>query len=183
MFNNKFLKNDPLLEAVKTAQADGATRRAAIAMVNEEFGVYSRNAVIRENLAAYDARIEETYKALKEGNKEEKADKDYDRDGKIESGKAEYQGSRIRAAKLAGKLKEEEQIDEVSKSLARRYKKAAQADLKQQKNSPVGRGNWWEQGDTDDPENRRKEGIKRANKIIAKEETDYSAQDLSLIHI
>ena len=67
MFNNKFLKNDPLLEAVKTAQADGATRRAAIAMVNEEFGVYSRNAVIRENLAAYDARIEETYKALKEG--------------------------------------------------------------------------------------------------------------------
>ena len=38
-------------------------------------------------------------------------------------------------------------------------------------------GNWWEQGDTDDPENRRKEGIKRANKIIAKEETDYSAQD------
>ena len=67
MFNNKFLKNDPLLEAVKTAQADGATRRAAIAMVNEEFGVYSRNAVVRENLAAYDARIEETYKALKEG--------------------------------------------------------------------------------------------------------------------
>lgn len=75
MFNNPFLKKDPLLEAVKTAQADGATRRAAIAMVNEEFGVYSRNAVVRENLAAYDARIEETYKALKEGNKENKEKK------------------------------------------------------------------------------------------------------------
>jgi hypothetical protein len=44
-------------------------------MVNEEFGVYSRNAVVRENLAAYDARIEETYKALKEGNKENKEKK------------------------------------------------------------------------------------------------------------
>jgi len=35
-----------------------------------------------------------------------KADKDYDQDGKIESGKDEYLGSRIRAAKKAGKLKE-----------------------------------------------------------------------------
>ena len=115
MFNNPFLKNDPLLEAVKAAQADGEARRAAEAIVNEEFGVYSRKAVIRENLAAYDAAIEEVYTALKEGKL---ADKDYDKDGKIESGKAEYQGSRIRAAKMAGKLKEEEQIDEVSKGKA-----------------------------------------------------------------
>jgi len=35
-----------------------------------------------------------------------KADKDYDQDGKIESGKDEYLGSKIRAAKKAGKLKE-----------------------------------------------------------------------------
>ena len=35
-----------------------------------------------------------------------KAKKDYDGDGKIESGKDEYQGSRIAAAKKAGKLKE-----------------------------------------------------------------------------
>jgi hypothetical protein len=82
MFNNPFLKKDPLLEAVKTAQADGETRRAAIAMVNEEFGVYSRNAVIRENLAAYDARIEETYKALKEG-KWEGSKEDRDEDAKL----------------------------------------------------------------------------------------------------
>ena len=37
---------------------------------------------------------------------DKKADKDYDQDGKIESGKDEYLGSKIRAAKKAGKLKE-----------------------------------------------------------------------------
>ena len=40
-----------------------------------------------------------------------KANKDYDQDGKIESGKDEYLGSRIRAAKKSGKMKEEE-LDE-----------------------------------------------------------------------
>ena len=115
MFNNKFLKHDPLLEAVKGARAEGDLRRKAEALVNEEFGVYSRKAVVREELAAYDARLEEAYKCMKEGKP--LADKDYDKDGKIESGKAEYQGSRIRAAKMAGKM-EEEQIDEISKKLA-----------------------------------------------------------------
>ena len=43
-------------------------RRQAEALVNEEFGVYSRKAVIRENLAAYDAAIEEAYKCMKEGD-------------------------------------------------------------------------------------------------------------------
>jgi hypothetical protein len=41
-------------------------------------------------------------------SKEKKADNDYDKDGKIESGKDEYLGSKIRAAKKAGKLKEGE---------------------------------------------------------------------------
>ena len=39
---------------------------------------------------------------------EKKADKDYDKDGKVESGKDEYLGSKINAAKKAGKLKEGE---------------------------------------------------------------------------
>ena len=39
--------------------------------------------------------------------KEEKAKKDWDKDGKIESGKDEYLGSRIAAAKKAGKMEEE----------------------------------------------------------------------------
>jgi len=43
-------------------------------------------------------------KQLNEGK--EKADKDYDGDGKIESPKDEYQGSRIAAAKKAGKMEE-----------------------------------------------------------------------------
>jgi hypothetical protein len=260
MFNNPFLKKDPLLEAVKTAQADGATRRAAVAMVNEEFGVYSRNAVVRENLAAYDARIEETYKALKEGNKEnkekkkeheektgmehikkmggfpgqslkrtareltkegwegskedrdedaklakkhgmtmkqweksaadkkhdakekkmdeaKKADKDYDRDGKIESPKDEVWGSRFRAAKMAGKM-EEEQIDELSKDTLQsyvdksydRYHGYAQPKERKGKRmagrtlavTKMGHGI---------------KGLHKEPKVMAKEETDYSAQD------
>jgi LysM repeat protein len=67
MFNNPFLKKDPLLEAVKGAMQDGDIRRQAIAHVNEEFGVFNRNGLVRENLAAYDARIEEAYKCMKEG--------------------------------------------------------------------------------------------------------------------
>jgi hypothetical protein len=45
-----------------------------------------------------------------------KADKDYDQDGKVESPKAEVLGSRIRAAKMAGKMKEETELDEASYS-------------------------------------------------------------------
>lgn len=118
MFDNKFTKmgNDSLAEAAKQAMQDGDLRRKAEAYVNESFGVYSRQAVIREHLAAYDAALEEAYKCMKEGKP--LADKDYDKDGKIESPKDEVWGSRLRAAKLAGKLKEEEQIDEVSKSKA-----------------------------------------------------------------
>ena len=68
MFSNRFnTKNDPLLEAVKGAMQDGDLRRQAVALVNEEFGVFNRNAVIREHLAEYDARIEEAYKCMKEG--------------------------------------------------------------------------------------------------------------------
>ena len=52
---------------------------------------------------------------------EKKAKMDYDKDGKVESPKDEVWGSRLRAAKMAGKLKEEEQpteeqIDEASYS-------------------------------------------------------------------
>ena len=53
MFSNRFnTKNDPLLEAVQGAMQDGEIRRQAEALVNEEFGVYSRKAVVREQLAA-----------------------------------------------------------------------------------------------------------------------------------
>jgi hypothetical protein len=43
---------------------------------------------------------------VKTTNEAKKADKDYDGDGKVESGKDEYLGSRIAAARKAGKLKE-----------------------------------------------------------------------------
>ena len=52
---------------------------------------------------------------------EKMAKKDHDQDGKIESGKDEYLGSRIRAAKMSGKLKEEEQLEELSKATVKSY--------------------------------------------------------------
>jgi hypothetical protein len=167
MFSNRFnTKNDPLLEAVQNAMQDGAIRRQAEAYVNEQFGVYSRKAVVREHLADYDAALEEAYADLKEGYKDlakkslqamadkagtgaffsggrpksmlttnelaksalkdmaakagespykkkknvkeetKLAKKDYDKDGKIESPKDEVWGSRLRAAKMAGKMEE-----------------------------------------------------------------------------
>ena len=156
--SNPFLtKKDPLLEAVQSAMQDGEMRRKAESLVNEEFGVYSRKAVVREDLAAYDARLEEAYKSMKEdtgqadarktvtssGKANEKvfakhkermkklADKDYDKDGKIESPKDEVWGSRLRAAKEAGKLKEEEQIDEISGKLAGSYMTKAREQKKE----------------------------------------------------
>jgi hypothetical protein len=179
MFNNRFnsTKKDPLVEAVQSAMQDGEIRRQAEALVNEEFGVYSRKAVVREHLAAYDARLEEAYKCMKEDEKKIKvklnpekevgytvhdvgpggkktlvksgkdkvkdikeakklADKDYDKDGKIESPKDEVWGSRFRAAKMAGKM-DEEQIDElygkgalgkIAAGHAKAYKKAQKDD-------------------------------------------------------
>ena len=49
---------------------------------------------------------------------QKKAKMDHDQDGKIESPKAEYLGSRIRAAKMAGKLKENEQVNEAFPTVA-----------------------------------------------------------------
>jgi len=85
MFENKFntRRTDPLVEAVKKAQQDGEMRRQAVNQVNEAFGVYSRNAVVRENLAAYDAAIEEAYKCMKEGEKWEGSKEDTDEDKKL----------------------------------------------------------------------------------------------------
>ena len=105
MFNNRFnsSKNDPLVEAVKTARADGDARRLAESMANDLFGVFSRKAVVREHLSDYDYALEEAYKCVKEEDK--MADKDYDRDGKIETSKKEVWGSRLRAAKASGKYK------------------------------------------------------------------------------
>jgi hypothetical protein len=106
MFDSKFTKmgQDSLAEAARTAMQDGDLRRKAEAYVNESFGVYSRKAVVREQLAAYDAALEEAYRCVKEGKP--LADKDYDKDGKIESPKDEVWGSRFRAAKKAGKMEE-----------------------------------------------------------------------------
>jgi hypothetical protein len=78
MFNNRFnsTKKDPLVEAVQSAMQDGEIRRQAVAYVNEAFGVYNRNAVVREDLAEYDAAIEEAYNCMKEGEKKDEKKED-----------------------------------------------------------------------------------------------------------
>jgi hypothetical protein len=60
---------------------------------------------------AHDFKLLRAKKGMKEET-EKMAKKDHDQDGKVESGKSEYLGSRIRAAKMAGKMKEETELDE-----------------------------------------------------------------------
>lgn len=119
MFNNRFNNRnaDPLVEAVKAAQADGELRRQAIAQVNEAFGVYNRNAVIRENLAAYDAAIEEAYKCMKEGEKWEGSKEDKDEDKKLakKHGMTMKQWEKSEADKKHDKKEDDEEEDEDKK--------------------------------------------------------------------
>jgi len=142
MFNNRFnsSKNDPLVEAVKQAQADGDMRRQAVAAVNEQFGVFSRNAVVREDLAAYDAAIEEAYKCMKEG-KPVLAKKDYDKDGKVESPKDEVWGSRFRAAKAAGKMEEGSAVSGEDPGMAVAKKAGAAQQSQTPSSTPTRTGN------------------------------------------
>ena len=134
MFNNRFnsSKNDPLVEAVKAARADGDTRRLAESMTNGLFGVFSRQAVVREHLSDYDFALEEAYKCMKEEDK--MADKDYDRDGKVETSKKEVWGSRLRAAKASGKYKGP--VDEDSSNGLPPSDAAKQAGAAQQAQTP-----------------------------------------------
>jgi hypothetical protein len=136
MFNNRFnsSKNDPLVEAVKAAGADGDTRRLAESMTNGLFGVFSRQAVVREHLSDYDFALEEAYKCMSMKEEDKMADKDYDRDGKVETSKKEVWGSRLRAAKASGKYKGP--VDEDSSNGLPPSDAAKQAGAAQQAQTP-----------------------------------------------
>ena len=136
MFNNRFnsSKNDPLVEAVKAARADGDTRRLAESMTNGLFGVFSRQAVVREHLSDYDFALEEAYKCMSMKEEDKMADKDYDRDGKVETSKKEVWGSRLRAAKASGKYKGP--VDEDSSNGLPPSDAAKQAGAAQQAQTP-----------------------------------------------
>lgn len=113
MFNNDFknLGKSSLAEAAKTAMQDGDLRRQAETHVNEEFGVYSRNAVVREHLAAYDARLEEAYKCMKEGRPLDpvgKEDGDVDNDGDKDKSDKYLLKRRAAIGKAMGKRNMEE---------------------------------------------------------------------------
>jgi hypothetical protein len=119
-------------------------------------------------------------RAKKGQMEEEKADKDYDGDGKIESSKSEVMGSRMKAAKAAGNMEESEQIDELSRGTMSSYARKADSQLqKVDANGPSHkagipshyRGKNKELGkDPADKMKARKAGIKLAIKKLNKEE-------------
>ena len=77
---------------------------------------------------------------VKTTNEAKKAAKDYDGDGKIESGKDEYLGSRIAAAKKAGKLKEGQKCNECGMMMEKcscMHESAPSAGLSKAKKSAV----------------------------------------------
>lgn len=99
-----------------------------------------------------------------------KAKKDYDKDGKVESPKDEVWGSRFRAAKAAGKMEEEVELDEISDKtlMSYRSKRLNQIDKmsKDIKSSSKSKNV--------DPDKIRKNlvGIKTAHKKLASEEIE-----------
>jgi len=97
--------NDKALKSV----AEAAAKIMGEALVGNQHKIDANK---NGKVDAHDFKLLRGKKTMKEGSHEKMASKDHDKDGKVESGKAEYQGSRIRAAKMAGKLKEDEQLEE-----------------------------------------------------------------------
>jgi len=97
--------NDKALKSV----AEAAAKIMGEALVGNQHKIDANK---NGKVDAHDFKLLRAKKTMKEGSHEKMASKDHDKDGKVESGKAEYQGSRIRAAKMAGKLKEDEQLEE-----------------------------------------------------------------------
>ena len=96
--------NDKALKGV----AEAAAKIMGEALVGNQHKIDANK---NGKVDAHDFKLLRGKKGMKE-EAEKMASKDHDKDGKVESGKAEYQGSRIRAAKMAGKLKEDEQLEE-----------------------------------------------------------------------
>lgn len=104
-----------------------------------------------------------------------KADKDYDKDGKVESPKDEVWGSRMRAAKMAGKLKEEEQLDELKKTTVSSYAKKATSDAVQKTRDADYEDEYGDPGEAEKLEKKVKNrvtGVNRAINRLAKEEIE-----------
>jgi hypothetical protein len=110
-----------------------------------------------------------------------KADKDYDKDGKIESPKDEVWGSRLRAAKMAGKLKEEEQIDEAFPTVADGEKSLKAKEGKTSKGTLIktktGVRHERDYDDTPEPEEKRGRGRPTGSKSGAKKRLSEMRQE------
>jgi hypothetical protein len=125
---------------------------------------------MREKMVGKGKDLETTRKIVGEAKK--LADKDYDKDGKVESPKDEVWGSRLRAAKLAGKLKEEEQIDELSRETKKSYVSKRGSQLSSMSYGPDKNNNTL----TGRQQKNAVVGIKRAMKEEQIDEAAYSAK-------
>ncbi len=99
-----------------------------------------------------------------------KADKDYDKDGKIESPKDEVWGSRLRAAKMAGKLKEEEELDEAFPTVADAAKRMKDAESSKFEKKKTATGTIYSrkyksEPDTDMDDEPKKKGKKKLSEM------------------
>jgi|AntRauTorcE11897_2_1112592.scaffolds.fasta_scaffold03929_5 hypothetical protein len=80
--------------------------------LNREKGAYADAEDGDNPMAVKEGESQKRYESIKDSlyaqlTEKKKADKDYDKDGKIETPKAEYQGSKIRAAKKKGNMKKD----------------------------------------------------------------------------
>jgi hypothetical protein len=118
-------------------------------------------------------------KVLEADQKEKMAKKDHDQDGKIESGKDEYLGSRIRAARLAGKLKEDvQQLNEAFPSVEDAKKrmsagKTATGSVTKTKTGLVHKRDYEDESDSEDTQKASKKTGARQNNFNRGKSTGY----------
>ena len=138
----------------------------------------------RHQMSIFDSKInksvaEAVMKVLEAEQKEKMAKKDHDQDGKIESGKDEYLGSRIRAARLAGKLKEDvQQLNEAFPSVEDAKKrmsagKTATGSVTKTKTGLVHKRDYEDESDSEDTQKASKKTGARQNNFNRGKSTGY----------
>lgn len=128
-------KPDALVAAVTTALVDSDLFRQAESIVNEHYGVYSRKALIHEDIAGYDADVQEVYQSLKEGCEGTKKDKEDDKQlaKKHHMSLSKWERSAQDKKHDQNCHKEDTQLDELSKDTLRSYIAKSSDDLQKRK--------------------------------------------------
>ena len=112
----------------KRDDAAGAPKKMIVTRADKKANTkaYQNYKAGAKGYAAADHLKNEEYAELYATMNEKKADKDYDGDGKVESGKEEYFGSKDKAIKKAMGKKVKEEVEEVDEAMSS-YDKARKA--------------------------------------------------------